>query len=139
MSVKREWPLWVGGQLNHRLVYVCSGNSNLKVQGYLAEKQVCFLVDSEAAISVVCSDLLSGSQLKSVTRTSVGLEAIGANGLPLNVCSQIRLPMIIESVESEHDFLVAKNLPVEFITILFSYQIPCCNRLWADGTQANWS
>ena len=105
-------------ELNHRLVYVCSGNSNLKVQGYLAEKPVCFLVDSGAAISVVCRDLLSGSQLKSVTRTSVGLEAIGANGLPLNVCGQIRLPMTVESVESEHDFLVAKNLPVECWTFL---------------------
>eukprot|EP00731_Ephydatia_muelleri_P029836 Em0021g359a len=54
-------------------------------------------------------------ELKSVTRTSAGLEAIGANGLPLNVCGQIRLPMTVESVESEHDFLVAKNLPVECI------------------------
>ena len=55
--------------------------SNLKVQGYLAGKPVCFLVDSGAAISVVSSELLSGSQLQMATRTSVGLKAIGANGL----------------------------------------------------------
>ena len=102
-------------ELKHRMVYVCSGNSNLKVQGYLAGKPVCFLVDSGAAISVVNSELLCGSQLQMATRTSLGLEAIGANGLPLNICGQSRLPMTVESVESEHDFLVAKNLPVECI------------------------
>ena len=81
--LKGKGPSGVGGQkvaeaeLNHQLVYVCSGNSNLKVQGYLAKKPVCFLVDSGAAISVVCSDLLSGSQLQTAIRTSVGLEAIG--------------------------------------------------------------
>ena len=50
-----------------------------------------------AAISVVCSELLSGSQLQMATRTSVGLEAIGVKGLPLNICGQIRLPMTLIS------------------------------------------
>ena len=63
-------------------------------------------MDSGAAISVVGSELLSGSQLQMATRTSVGLEAIGANGLPSNICGQIRHPM---TVESEHDFLVANG------------------------------
>ena len=71
--LKGKGPL-VGGQkvakaeLNHRMVYVCSGNSNLKVHGYLAGKPVCFLVDSGASISVVNSELLSVARYKWLQR-----------------------------------------------------------------------
>ena len=71
-----------------------------------------FLLDSGAAVSVLHLDALASEFRNRITTT--GLTApIGANGSPLDVVGQIKMPVRIGTFETEQVFIVVTTLTVD--------------------------
>lgn len=78
----------------------------------LHRSPVTFLLDSGAAVSVLHLDALASEFRNQITTT--GLTApIGANGSPLDVVGQIKMPVCIGTFETEQVFIVVTALTVD--------------------------
>ena len=106
--IKRYCPL----RRSQQTLEVCYCNStSLRVRGRLGGQNVSFLVDSGAAVSVVSYDVLSPSARADIKKTAP--LTIGANGLPLDVLGTIDIMIDVETVNVQHDFVVARKLTVD--------------------------
>ena len=80
------------------------------VDGTISDIPTRFLLDTGAAMSVVCWDALPEEHQSQVV--SVHSQAVGANGLPLDIMGQVQLPISIGTFDCKQSFLVVRKLTV---------------------------
>ena len=87
-------------------------NTVLRINGLLGHSPVTFLLDSGATISVVRLDTLTTDLGSQITTTGLATP-IGANGSPLDMIGQVKIPVTIGSFHTEQVFTVVKTLTVD--------------------------
>ena len=87
-------------------------NTVLRINGLLGHSPVTFLLDSGATISVVRLDTLTTDLRSRITTTGLATP-IGANGSPLDMIGQVKIPVTIGSFHTEQVFTVVKTLTVD--------------------------
>ena len=87
-------------------------NTVLKITGLLGHSPVTFLLDSGATISVVRLDALTADFRSQIT-TSRLTTPVGANGSPLDMVGQVKIPVTIGRFSTEQVFTVVNTLTVD--------------------------
>ena len=87
-------------------------NTVLKITGILGHSPVTFLLDSGATISVVRLDALTADFRSQIT-TSRLTTPVGANGSPLDMVGQVKIPVTIGRFSTEQVFTVVNTLTVD--------------------------
>ena len=87
-------------------------NTVLRINGLLGHSPVTFLLDSGATISVVRLDMLT-ADLRSQITTNELTTPIGANGSPLDMVGQMKIPVTMGGFSTEQVFTVVKTLTVD--------------------------
>ena len=83
-------------------------SATLYVNGKINDKQTYFLLDSGAAISVICERILPTD---TEIRNSAAA-AVGATGTPLVVKGHVKLSVSMGQLTVMHEFTVVQNLSV---------------------------
>ena len=86
----------------------------LKVDGYLGNLPVQFLLDSGAAVSVIRYEILDCYYQQKITISSTPA-AVTANGSALEIVGEIIMPISIAQFHSSQLFTVVRNLTVDYI------------------------
>ena len=86
----------------------------LKVDGYLGNLPVQFLLDSGATVSVIRYEILDCYYQQKITVSSTPA-AVTANGSALEIVGQIIMPISITQFRSSQLFTVVRNLTVDCI------------------------
>ena len=115
VSFKLQRTSWEDGQLVTPLTYIHYSTDNvpissatLYVNGKINDKQTYFLLDSGAAISVICERILPTD---TEIRNSAAA-AVGATGTPLVVKGHVTLSVSMGQLTVMHEFTVVQNLSV---------------------------
>ena len=115
--------------------------TTMRARGLIGKRPVNFLIDTGAAISVICHTILPGS----VKITQDAPFTIGANGSPLDVVGSVELKVSLDRVYTNHVFVVVRQLTVECLLgmdFLSCHRalIDCCNSklmLRSSGEQSH--
>ena len=83
-------------------------NAVLKITGLLGHSPVTFLLDSGATISVVRLDALTADFRSQIT-TSRLTTPVGANGSPLDMVGQVKIPVTIGRFSTEQVFTLSTH------------------------------
>ena len=86
-------------------------NAVLQAEGKIGNSPVQFLLDSGAAVSVICCDMVPVSAMRRMEPASSS--TVAANGLPLDVVGQVSVPVSLSGYCVTHTFLVVRGLTVE--------------------------
>ena len=87
-------------------------NTVLRINGLLGHSPVTFLLDSGATISVVRLDALT-ADLRGQITTSRLTTPVGANGSPLDMVGQVKIPVTIGRFSTEQVFTVVNTLTAD--------------------------
>ena len=79
----------------------------------MGQTSMKFLLDSGAVVSVVRSAVLPDCWHNSMATTRAN--TVAADGVPLEVLGQVRVPVTLGAFKAEHTFTVVKNLTVDCI------------------------
>ena len=99
------------GRRQIKEVHVYNINSLLQVEALLGGSSVKFLLDSGAAVSVVCYAVLSEEMQQRIKRSSSVV--IGANGVPLEVVGRVTANVVLGTFHHDQEFIVVRELTVK--------------------------
>ena len=100
-----------GGALERPNPGTMDVNAVLQAEGKIGNSPVQFLLDSGAAVSVICCDMVPVSAMRRMEPASSS--TVAANGLPLDVVGQVSVPVSLSGYCVTHTFLVVRRLTVE--------------------------
>lgn len=116
MSVKPQWASRAGGRLAttvthiHRPYNVSSSvNAIFYIQGHIDKTPINFLLDCGAAMSIVHYQVLP----RNCHVTNISMQAVSANGDPLEVMGKVMLAVSLGSFTAKQEFTVVRHLTVD--------------------------
>ena len=79
-------------------------NAVLQAEGRIGNSPVCFLLDSEAVVSVICCNMVPALAMRRME--PVSSSTVAANGLPLDVAGQVSVLASLSRYCVTHTFLL---------------------------------